>query len=157
MTINERFLAIKERGKTIGAAARRSPWKTAGAVAPFAINAIFAGQTYSAERAKGHNPLYAAGSSAVQTWAFSSFFAPMLAWSVAPIVPMLTHQLYEMSGEQQRQLMPMSPWADTGDNPRLATQRQRALREIQSSRLNARQFIGNEGSLLAVRYGRVAR
>jgi hypothetical protein len=67
-------------------------------------------------------------------------------------MPMVNQALQSKIGAQQRSVMPMGPDGLIGDSPQLQTTRQRALQAIQSSKANARTYIGQEAGLFAARY-----
>lgn len=123
------------------------------AAAGAAVNAGMTYSTYQTDRARGVNPIVAAGHGVINTVLTNEFMGPIIAMSALPLLPMAAQHVRERIGDLQRSVMPMSPWNTTeADSQDLQTTRQRALEAIQSSKLNARTYVGREAGLFAARY-----
>jgi hypothetical protein len=115
-----------------------------------AMNWIGGYSTYKENRAQGKGVITSAGKAVAQTVLWSDFFLPMLALTAAPAVGQINQGLHEMVGKQQKNLLPMANRFQ--DSQYAQTSRARAIAAIQESRMNARQFVGNEGQNFATRY-----
>jgi hypothetical protein len=117
--------------------------------------AVDAGMTYSSykdERARGHNKILSAAKAVGSTILFNEFMLPMMALQVMPLVPLAHQKLRENVGKLQRSILPMSPYQATPDSQAAQTSRQRAIAAIESSRMSARNALGNEAGIYAPRF-----
>jgi hypothetical protein len=122
----------------------------AGAIG-FALNAGLTYSGYKDNEARGMNPVLAAAKAIGSTILMNEFLLPMTAIQLAPLFPILNQQYQNAQGRAQRNLMPMGP-GRFQDSAYAQTSRARALQSIQMSRMNARQYVGQEAGLFASRY-----
>ena len=117
---------------------------------PISVGAV-AALGYAQDRERGINPVYSAVHSVASAVLFNEFMLPSIALSLAPLAPILHQKMTDLTAARQKSMLPWTPYRFQ-DSEQGQTSRARALGAIQTSRMNARNYIGNEGGLFASRF-----
>lgn len=116
-----------------------------------AAGPLSAAQFYADQRAKGNSVVGSAAVAGLQTWAFTEFMWPIMAFQLAPLVDVGLNAMNRQTGAMQRNAVPNSAFG-IADFTAAQTSRQRGVQAIMESRMNARSSLGNEAGLFAARY-----